>query len=403
MIRTIKKSNKIHIAILVALALYLTNFLDYSKWNPTIGGQLGHFIYLGMIGLVLINRKKIKRLKNPFSFEILVFSVSPFFTYFSQLLIYGESLSVFKLYIYNGIVAIFYLFYTYKVKEQEIIKAVTCIAIAIAVIQIVQQVNPSIAEFGLGDVTKSLEVRNGLLRYRFSAIFYTAMALFFYWEKTLVSKNKLYAVLFLLFTVSNYLYLTRQYLAGIAIAIGFSLFYIKDKSTKRLALLLIVVLVYVIILYSDSLLDYFIESSKNDATDDNIRLYAYQFYWSKTISSITAFLFGNGFPEDLQYWKENFSLYVSDIGIVGQIFTHGIFWAISYVTALYKILWKYRETTPLYIKLFVLSAFVHCSMVASYGGASTLFTWISVLYITSLHIDKNTNERQIDFLSNIKK
>lgn len=392
MIRTIKKCNKVYVAILVALGLYLTNFLDYSKWNPTLGGQLGYFIFLGMIGLVLIKRKKIKKINNPFSFELCVFIISPFLTYFSQLFIYGESLSVIKLYIYNGIVAIFYLFYIYKVKEQEIIKAVTCIAFAIAVIQIVQQVNPSIAEFGLGDVTKNLEIRNGLLRYRFSAIFYTTIALFFYWEKTLISKNKLYFVLFLLFAVSDYLYLTRQYLAGMAIAIGFSLFYIKDKSSKRLALLLIIVLVYVIIQYSDTLLDYFIESSKKDATDDNIRLYAYQFYWAKTISSTTAFLFGNGFPADLQYWKENLSLYVSDIGIVGQIFTHGIFWAIAYLTALYKMLWKYRKTVPLYVKLFALSGLVHCSMVASYGGASTLFTWISMLYISSLHIDKTNGQ-----------
>ena len=204
-------------------------------------------------------------------------------------------------------------------------------------------------------------------------------------------------MLFFLFAISDYLYLTRQFLAGMAVAIGFSFFFIKDKSTKRLAFLLIVALVYVIIQYSDTLLDYFIESSKKDATDDNIRLYAYQFYWAKTISSATAFLFGNGFPDDLQYWKENLSLYVSDIGIVGQIFTHGIFWAIAYITALYKILWKYRNEVPLYVKLFALSGVVHCSMVASYSGASTLFTWISVLYISSLHINKKdslTNERQ---------
>lgn len=55
--------------------------------------------------------------------------------------------------------------------------------------------------------------------------------------------------------------------------------------------------------------------------------------------------------------------------------------------------WKYRKSIPLYIKLFALSGFVHCAMVASYGGASTLFTWLSVLYICFLNIN---NYRQFE-------
>ena len=101
-----------------------------------------------------------------------------------------------------------------------------------------------------------------------------------------------------------------------------------------------------------------------------------------------ALLFGNGFPKDLKIWQENYRLFVSDIGIVGQWFTHGIFWVLAYFTSIYKILWKYKNSIPLYIKLFVLSGLVHCPMVASFGGASTLLTWLSVLYISSLYINQ---------------
>lgn len=177
-------------------------------------------------------------------------------------------------------------------------------------------------------------------------------------------------------------------MAGMAVALFFSVFFIKDKRTKWITYIMILIIAYVIIVNSENLLAFFIESSKNDATDDNIRVFAYQFYWEKIVDSPLAFICGNGFPNDQNYWQENLRLFVSDIGVVGQIFTHGIFWEIAYITALYKIFWKYRKSVPLYIKLFVLSAFVHCAMVASYGGPSTLLTWLSVLYICTLYIEK---------------
>lgn len=382
------KCNKLHIFLIVALCLYLTRFLDYSGWNFTLGGRLGHILYLMLIVIVWFKRNKIKIGNNPFSFELGVFMVTPFLTCFSQLFIYGGSISAIKLYFYHGIVAVFYLFYIYKVKEEEIIKAISFVAIGIVVIQIVQQLNPSIAVFAIGDDTKELDVRNGLFRFRFSTIYYTTIALYFYWERTVTSKNKFYAALFLLLAISDYLYLTRQFLAGMIVALASSQFYVRSKSVKRYTFLLIALIASILIYHSESVLDYFIESSIETVNDsDDIRYYAYAFYWDKTISSIGAFLFGNGFPAELEYWQDNLSLFVSDIGIIGQVFTHGIFWAIAYITALYKILWKYRKRTPLYIKLFVLSAFVHCLMVASYGGASTLFTWVLILYISSLHIN----------------
>ena len=382
------KCNKLHIFLIVALCLYLTRFLDYSGWNFTLSGRLSHILYLMLIVLVWLKRNKIKIGNNPFSFELGVFMVTPFLTCFSQLSIYGGSISAIKLYFYHGIVAVFYLFYIYKVKEEEIIKAISFVAIGIVVIQIVQQLNPSMAVFAIGDGTKELDVRNGLFRFRFSTIYYTTIALYFYWERTVTSKNKFYAALFLLLAISDYLYLTRQFLAGMIVALASSQFYVRSKSVKRYTFLLIALIASILIYHSESVLDYFIESSIETVNDsDDIRYYAYAFYWDKTISSIGAFLFGNGFPAELEYWQDNLSLFVSDIGIVGQVFTHGIFWAIAYITALYKILWKYRKRTPLYIKLFVLSAFVHCLMVASYGGASTLFTWVLILYISSLHIN----------------
>lgn len=382
------KQNKAHIVLFILLAIFVTRFFDYCNWNPTLGGQISYFVYF-FIFLLAINRwNKISSIRNPFKFELMVLTVSPILTFFSQMFIYNEGLDSIKLFVYCFIVSIFYVFYVYSVSEKEIVVSITIIALVIAFIQIFQQFFPSTAMFGLGDTTNELEIRNGILRYRLTTIYYTTFAMFYFWSKAVNNRSQLSLSLFILFAISDYLYLTRQYILGMAVALIFSYFYIKDYKTKRMTFILILITSCVIVYNSDSLLSFFIESSKNDLNEDNIRIFAYSFYWEKIIETPVALLFGNGFPKDLTIWQENYRLFVSDIGIVGQWFTHGIFWVLAYFTSIYKILWKYKNSTPLYIKLFALCGLVHCPMVASFGGASTLLTWLSVLYISSLYINK---------------
>ena len=108
------KCNKLHVFLILALCLYLTRFMDYSGWNFTLSGQLSYLLYALIIVIAWLKRNKIRIGNNPFSFELGVFMVTPFLTYFSQLSIYGGSIFVIKSYIYHGIVAVFYLFYIYK-------------------------------------------------------------------------------------------------------------------------------------------------------------------------------------------------------------------------------------------------------------------------------------------------
>lgn len=44
--RTIDNCKISHVLFVVALSLFLTHFLDYSKWNSTLGGQLGHILFI---------------------------------------------------------------------------------------------------------------------------------------------------------------------------------------------------------------------------------------------------------------------------------------------------------------------------------------------------------------------
>lgn len=159
--------------------------------------------------------------------------------------------------------------------------AFVVVAVAIAIIQIGQILFPAFAQFGLGDMTKDLEIRNGILRYRFTTIYYTTFALFYFWNKCIARRNVFFLFMFFLFVISDYLYLTRQYMAGMFVAILFSMFFIKDRTTKRMTFILVMAFVFLLISYSDSLLSFFVDSTKNDATEDNIRLFAYEFYGKK--------------------------------------------------------------------------------------------------------------------------
>lgn len=156
----------------------------------------------------------------------------------------------------------FLCFYIYKYNEREIVKAFVIVAIAIAVIQIVQQLFPSLALFGLGDTTNELEIRNGLLRYRFTTIYYTVFALYYFWNKCLERRNLFFLFMFFLFVISDYLYLTRQFMVGMFVAILFSMFFIKDRKTKRMTFLLLMAFIFLLISYSDSLLSFFVDSTK---------------------------------------------------------------------------------------------------------------------------------------------
>lgn len=134
--------------------------------------------------------------------------------------------------------------------------AFVIVAITIAIIQIVQILFPSFAQFGLGDTTKELEIRNGLLRYRFTTIYYTTFALFYFWNKYIIRRNVFFLLMFFLFIISDYLYLTRQYMAGMFVAILFTMFFVQDRGSKRMTFVLVMAFIFLLISYSDSLLSF---------------------------------------------------------------------------------------------------------------------------------------------------
>lgn len=86
--RTIDNCKISHVLFVVALSLFLTHFLDYSKWNSTLGGQLGHILFIVIFFLFFFSRDQVRNLNNPFKFELGVFAITPFLTYISHIYIW---------------------------------------------------------------------------------------------------------------------------------------------------------------------------------------------------------------------------------------------------------------------------------------------------------------------------
>jgi len=291
----------------------------------------------------------------------------------------------------------FYLFYIYRISEQEIIRIFTVFALAVFFIQVFQTIFPETAVFGTDDTDTDLKdagiasMRNGLYRFRLETYFFTLPCLYYYWNRLLSRLNLRDFLLFSIFLISTYLYLTRQIMAATAIALSCSYLFIKNSKAKIHIILLAGVFGFILLQFADDLFGKLLFETKTDLSGDNIRLLSAGFYWDKICENPLTFLFGNGHPELLHKWKEK-GLYPSDIGFIGEMFHYGLLWIVFYFYSVYTILVKYGRQLPLYIKLFVFGTFTNSIMIFPYRSHSEYFIWATMLYIASLYITQ-TNIR----------
>ena len=199
----------------------------------------------------------------------------------------------------------------------------TCIGTLIFIIQIVQQLFPSIAVFGIYNPDNETvndaiaEIRSGLCRYRIIGISFTLLCLYYYWARICNKIKFKDVILFLMFLVSMYLFLTRQVMFATLVMLTLSSFFISNAKKRYAILAITIILITVLIIYSDLLFGDLISQTKEQATDEDVRVLALSFYWGKIIENPLSFLLGNGHPDAFVFWQENYHFFTSDIGFVG--------------------------------------------------------------------------------------
>lgn len=82
-------------------------------------------------------------------------------------------------------------------------------------------------------------------------------------------------------------------------------------------------------------------------------------------------------------------MYNTDIGFIGAMYNHGIFWPLFYFYVVYKLLFKYGKELPLYIKLFVFGTAINSILIFPWRQTEEFFLWSAILYIVSLYLTKH--------------
>lgn len=351
-------------------------------------------LYISCFIIIYIYVKNKKKLPDnlPLSKLIIVLIIYPIMSFILTTVLYNPGAWGYYKYrvISLAFFLLFYIYYCLRVKEKALIKSFVVVGIIVFIIQIIQQIFPENAIFGLsildGEV-KEVEIRNGLYRYRLISVYFiTMLCVFYYWQQLLLRVSRKNIFMLCLFLISMYLFLTRQIMFSVGISLLLSFILIKNRKAKKWSIIGIIFISILLFFFYDSIFGELLEKANDELDETNIRVTCFSFYWEKIIHSPLTVLFGNGFPALLIDWQKILHLTPSDIGMIGECFYFGIIWILIYFYTLYIVFIKYRKFLPLYIKLYFLSTFLISIMIFPYRSGIEFLIWTSVLYITSIYI-----------------
>lgn len=382
--------------ILFFFLLFGAKFFNYINWNLTIAGQLSYFIYAILILYIYRHKNKIKQYHTPIDSWIKKLMIIPLLCIITRIIVEGSSLYEQRTLIILALTFCFYYYFKIsQISELKIIKLFTIYGICVLIIQIAQQIIPDKAVFGVNSPNSDqylwyglAEIRNGIYRYRIDAIPITLFCMYYYWTKFCNQMSYKNFFLFICFFTSMYLFLTRQVMFASILCLATSFIFIKNTKMKIWVMFISCIIGYFILTNADILFGSLFEQTQDEATEDNIRLLEIAFFWNKIIDNPLSFLFGNGYPPILAYWGERYRMYNTDIGFIGAMYNHGIFWPLFYFYVVYKLLFKYGKTLPLYIKLFIFGTAINSILIFPWRQTEELFLWSAILYIISLYLRK---------------
>lgn len=392
--------------LLVLYMLVSTNFLSCSVISRELCKNL-NILFIGYFILQLvIDKKKIAKDQMFFKREVLAFMIFPLLSGFSCNFLEGQSvfLSI-KAAMPMLAFALYFFLHKKHASEKSVMKAVFLIAIAIAVIQLVQQLLPSHAIFGIegedeADVAANMEhrMRNGLYRFlmHFNGIF-TFPLLYYAWSKIRQKQSVKYITLFVLMLVSAYLTLTRQVMVVVLASLMISVFILKEKANKKLTFVLCAAFVLALFNNFDSLFGELINKSFDEVDNDNYaRYYSMSFFWQESTKNLVAFLFGHGLPSGgsaYDYYLQKLAdmqCYASDVGAIGAAFKFGWCYVVVFYVMVLKVWIKYRKIIPTYLTLFLVSMILFSLFMFLISKNYYIAPFAIVLYVIDLHISKSS-------------
>lgn len=373
---------------------FTTNFFNFWGYTAFILARywLIHTIFLWSVFFFSYHYGK---LRGEYTWKyVLFFAVFPYLVALLKPFHAGGSINyeIGTCFDYVTIFVFFFFFHKCKLSEQYIVRLIITFGIATFLIQIYQQLNPHLLMFGIDfsamEKTGNLAfMRNDLYRFRIGSYVIQMFCLLYYWERLLKKLTFLNILMVLVFSVSIYLYLTRQVIiAGVG---TMGIMFLKETLLRKSIWPIIVVVsaLFLLLHFWDALFSDFITEYKESSYTTDIRQEAVEFILPRIFKNPITILFGHGHQLiERTSWNEN-GYYMSDIGFFGQAYYYGVIWVLVFYVLCYKILFK-SQSIPLYIKMFVLCWCITSPMIYPFTNKPTVFMWTCVLYIISLYKNK---------------
>lgn len=402
--KTTKRNDKYAIILLICIILLKTNIFNYINWNPTYGGWINNLLSLGLFFYWLFYIRSSTQMN--FRKEIYLMMFLPFLSVFNSWSLYNQSpTSGAWVLIGHFTWIIYFLLHKYKITETALLKVLLITALAIAIIQIVQQFTYPNAYFGImtiedtieKGVNETAEIRNGLWRFRMhSNAYFTAPVLFVLWlwlQKKFNIKLLFWIILLL---ISVYLTLTRQILFACLITLVYSFFLSKKGKSK----VFILVLIFIVVIYSfyDVLFSSLVDQTTEESNDNNVRFLAATYFWNESLKTPFTFLFGIGegvknseLAQIQEIQTSIYKFFVSDVGFIGEIYERGLIYVLTSYYLLYKLFIRLKNRIPSYIRMFTLFTGIMSIMIFPFIGFYQILVWVMLLYISDLYINsRNT-------------
>lgn len=396
-----KRYNSYRYFIVFFITLISIEFWSFNLFSNRIYGALELISILILIAITLDASLKNKKIGGIFKNNIFLFIALPFISSIGAFLYHDQSfwLSFYTLR-YTFLWLLYYVLHIYNIPIKKILNILVIIGIGWAFLNIIQQLTYPYYWFSSREDTYETSIfRAGVYRFMPYRHHYGYFILLFFFNRFLKFGN----IKFLYFTLfalcGFYFFGTRQFLAVAILSIGFMILFHKS-GRQSLALFSFFLFVSIGIYFQDQIFGKFIQLSKEEINEDNIRLFSLDFYlnqyWPK---EWFARVIGNGknhleigkYAKEILYYNQELKLYRSDVGIIGTYNIYGLLYVVN-------ILWynikglnnKYYLSNNKYIQLVFISSLLLLPLTVYYDHSSAIPFYCLITYL----VEKGYSEKR---------
>lgn len=385
--------------LLVFLILWYSKFFSWMAFpiNETLYGQISHIIEFLILVSFFVRRQSLDRSSINFSKPVMLMVLVPLLSIIPAIMYEGQSLS-------NAIInmtqqSMFLLYFTLhiiKLSKKELVQIIMTLGIVYCLIKVAEQITyPTMYFCQLARIDKftgDVEMRNGFWRIIIAGGGCATIMTYMCFERYINERKTKLLIFVVLGLASIFLNLSR--IGFVSCLLTMILIYMKDLSnTKNLSRLFGVAIVGVIIMENLDILvgaDMLGETSDQLNDDDYVRWIAYDYFFHESLVNPIVFLLGHGpiagtaLAEELAMLIKEEGLYLSDIGIVGELYTYGLVFCIAEIYFFIYIMKRVKKVRWLFA--YLLPSLVFLIMIPKLTGANAYINFSIMLYLADLQI-----------------